>query len=300
MAEPQFIIRGVLPALVTPFHEDGAVNTAMIGKLVAHQLDQGANGFFICGSTGDGFLLTREERKLVAETVVGEVAGQAKVICHVGAISSDESAAMAADARAAGVDAVSSVPPIYYPVGLEGFVLHMQTIARASDLPVYCYYIPQLTGHSLGGDQFVEVMDQIDNLAGLKFTHSDLFLLWWILDAAGDRYSVFNGSDQMLCQGLMTGACGGIGSTYNYQTRNIVDVYDAVQAGDFEKARQAQWKANRVIQVLFRFNQYGTVERAILKLIGLDPGPPRPPRVPFPGDKLPELKKALEEVGFLG
>ncbi|MEA3365011.1 MAG: dihydrodipicolinate synthase family protein [Candidatus Hydrogenedentes bacterium] len=300
MSEPQFVIRGILPALLTPF-KDGGVNIDMLKKLVRFQLDQGCHGFFVNGSTGDGFLMTREERKSVVEAVVSEVAGQGKVIAHVGTVSSDEAAAMAIDARKAGADAVASVPPIYYPVDLEGFELHMRTIAEAADIPTYCYYIPALTGHALGGDQFVEVAERIPNLVGFKYTHSDMFLLWWILDALGDKISVFNGSDQMLLQGLITGACGGIGSTYNYQTRNIVDVYEAVEAGDLEKAREAQWRANQVVQVLFRLKGGGAaVERAILRLMGYEVGPPRPPKVPFPDEKLPALRTALEEIGFLG
>ncbi|MFO7974591.1 MAG: dihydrodipicolinate synthase family protein [Candidatus Hydrogenedentota bacterium] len=299
MSEPQFVIRGILPALLTPFKDDG-VNVEMLKKLVRFQLDQGCHGFFVNGSTGDGFLMTREERKRVVEVVVNETAGQGKVIAHVGALSSDEAAAMAVDARKAGADAVASVPPIYYPVDLEGFELHMRTIAEAADMPTYCYYIPALTGHALGGDQFVEVAQRIPNLVGFKYTHSDMFLLWWILDALGDKISVFNGSDQMLLQGLITGACGGIGSTYNYQTRNIVDVYEAIQAGDLEKARAAQWRANKVVQVLFRFKGGGVaVERAILRLMGYEVGPPRPPKVPFPEEKVPTLRHALEEIGFL-
>ena len=110
MSKPPFVIRGILPALMTPF-KDGGVDEKMLKKLVRFQLDQGCHGFFVNGSTGDGFLMTREERRRVVEVVVSEVAGQAKVIAHVGAVSSDEAAAMAVDARKAGADAVASVPP---------------------------------------------------------------------------------------------------------------------------------------------------------------------------------------------
>ncbi|HNV20450.1 MAG TPA: dihydrodipicolinate synthase family protein, partial [Candidatus Hydrogenedentes bacterium] len=77
-------------------------------------------------------------------------------------------------------------------------------------------------------------------------------------------------------------------------------VYEAVQAGDLDKAREAQWRANQVVQVLFRFKAGGVaVERAILQLMGFDVGAPRPPKVPFPDDRLPALRNALEEIGFL-
>lgn len=291
-------IRGVMPALITPYSADGSVNVAMIRKLVAFHLDQGACGFFVCGSTGEGLFLTPDERKLVARTVIETVAGQVPVIVHVGAPSTNEAVLLAKDARTAGATAVSSIPPIYYKVGLAGMMQHIRAIAAAADLPTFYYHIPQLTGVEITADQLVEAFTSVHGVVGLKFTHTDMFFLWWILDAAQGRLRVFNGSDQMLFQGLCTGACGGIGSTYNYQIRTIANVYEAVCAGDLETARQQQWKANQTIRVMFRNGPGLPCEKAIMKLIGFDVGQPRSPMVPFPDEGVPGLRRQLEEIGF--
>jgi len=291
-------IEGVMPALVTPYNTDGSVSVEMTRKLVGYLIEQGAHGFFVCGSTGEGLLLSSDERKLMVQTVVDEVAGQVPVIVHVGAPGTDMAVDLAKHAKAAGATAVSSLPPIYYRVGLDGIMKHIRRIAEAAELPTYYYHIPRLTGVELTGDELVEAFTNVPGLVGLKFTHSDMFLLWWIIETSGGQLAVLNGSDQMLFHGLSTGACGGIGSTYNYQMRTMVSIYKAVKAGNFEAAKQAQWKANQVVRVLFRNGPSTATEKAIMKLLGFDVGPTRDPMVAFPDDQLGSLQKQLEEIGF--
>ncbi len=291
-------IEGAMPALVTPYESNGNVNVEMIRRLVEFQMDQGCHGFFVCGSTGEGLLLTADERKLVARTVIETVAGHVPVIVHVGAASTREAAGLAADARAAGADAVSSIPPIYYKVGLEGMMRHISAIARAADLPTYYYHIPALTGVDLGPQELVDAFTGVDGLAGLKYTDTNMFFLWWITRGSQSGLRVFNGPDQMLFDGLCNGACGGIGSTYNYQAATMAGIFEAVKAGDLDKARTLQEKANRNIKVLFAAGSGVPCEKAILTLAGFDVGPPRSPMVPFPEARMAELRRQLELAGF--
>ena len=298
MAFPVDRIAGAFPAFITPYGPDGSVNVEMIRRLAAYHLEQGAHGFFVCGSTGEGLYLTPDERMLVARSLIETVAGQVPVIVHVGTVGTNDAVLLAKDAKKAGADAVSSLPPIYYKVGIEGMIRHIRAIAQAAELPTYYYHIPALTGVELDGDELVQAFTSVEGVAGLKFTHSDMYFLWSILDAAKGRLRVFNGADQMLFHGLATGACGGIGSTYNYQMRTIAGIYNAYKAGDIEKARELQWKANRVIRVLFRNGGNLACEKAIMKLLGFDVGPPRSPMGPFPEERLGELRRQLEEIGF--
>ncbi len=291
-------IKGVMPAFITPYDSSGAVNVSMIRRMVAWQIEQGAGGFFVCGSTGEGLLLTPDERKLVARTVIETVAGQVPVMVHVGAVSTQESAALAADARRAGAAAVSSIPPVYYKVGLAGMLQHIRGIAEAAELPTFYYHIPALTGVVLTADQLVDAFTSVPGVAGMKYTDSDMFFMWSMLDSGQGRFRVFNGSDQMLLDGLATGAIGGIGSTYNYQMRNIAGVYDAMQAGDFNRARDFQWKANAVIKVLFRNGGNLACEKAIMRLLGFDAGMPRSPMVSFPQENMDALRSQLEAIHF--
>jgi len=291
-------ITGVMPAFITPYDSSGAVNVSMIRRMVAWQIEQGACGFFVCGSTGEGLLLTPEERKLVARTVIETVAGQVPVMVHVGAVSTQESAALAADARKAGAAAVSSIPPVYYKVGLAGMLQHIRGIAEAAELPTFYYHIPALTGVYLTADELVDAFTSVPGVAGMKYTDSDMFFMWSMLDSGKGRFRVFNGSDQMLIDGLATGAIGGIGSTYNYQMKNIAGVYSAMQQGDFNQARAWQWKANAVIKVLFRNGANLACEKAIMRLLGFDTGMPRSPMVSFPAEKMDDLKRQLEAIHF--
>jgi len=291
-------IKGVMPAFITPYDRYGEVNVDMIRRMVAWQMDQGACGFFVCGSTGEGLLLTPEERKLVAETVIETVAGQVPVMVHVGAVATREAASLAAHARKIGAAAVSSIPPVYYKVGLAGMLQHIRGIAEASDLPTFYYHIPALTGVYLSADELVDAFTSVPGVAGMKYTDSDMFFLWSMLDSAKGNFRVFNGSDQMLIDGLHTGAIGGIGSTYNYQMRNIAGVYNAMLAGEFEKAREYQDKANAVIKVLFRNGANLACEKAIMRLLGFDTGMPRSPMVSFPQEKVDDLRRQLEAIHF--
>ena len=287
-----------MPAFITPYDRYGEVNVDMIRRMVAWQMDQGACGFFVCGSTGEGLLLTPEERKLVAETVIETVAGQVPVMVHVGAVATREAASLAAHARKIGAAAVSSIPPVYYKVGLAGMLQHIRGIAEASDLPTFYYHIPALTGVYLSADELVDAFTSVPGVAGMKYTDSDMFFLWSMLDSAKGNFRVFNGSDQMLIDGLHTGAIGGIGSTYNYQMRNIAGVYNAMLAGEFEKAREYQDKANAVIKVLFRNGANLACEKAIMRLLGFDTGMPRSPMVSFPQEKVDDLRRQLEAIHF--
>ncbi len=291
-------ICGVLPALMTPFGSDGSVDVDMARRLVRRQIEDGAHGFFVCGSTGEGLMMAIDERKRMAQTVIEEVAGQVPVMVHVGAVCTDHAVELAKHAKKAGAAAVSSLPPIYYRVGLAGMMAHVRAIAQAAELPTYYYHIPAITGVELTGDQLVEEFLGVEGLVGLKFTHSDMFLMWWIIDAARGRLRVLNGSDQMLFQGLCTGACGGIGSTYNYQTKTIAGIYNAFAAGDLRTARELQWKANEVIRVLFRHGANLSCEKAIMRLKGLDAGVPRSPIQTFPEQRLGALKADLDAIGF--
>jgi len=175
---------------------------------------------------------------------------------------------------------------------------HIRGIAEASDLPTFYYHIPALTGVYLSADELVDAFTSVPGVAGMKYTDSDMFFLWSMLDSAKGNFRVFNGSDQMLIDGLHTGAIGGIGSTYNYQMRNIAGVYNAMLAGEFEKAREYQDKANAVIKVLFRNGANLACEKAIMRLLGFDTGMPRSPMVSFPQEKVDDLRRQLEAIHF--
>ena len=136
------LARGIWPALVTPFTDDGsALAPERVAPLIGHLLEQGSQGFFVCGGTGEGIAMSVPERKAMAEASISAVSGQVPLILQVGATATDNAVALAQHAAQAGADAVASVAPIDRPNDLEAAVAHYAAIGAASDLPFYIYWL---------------------------------------------------------------------------------------------------------------------------------------------------------------
>jgi len=283
---------------MTPYAQDGSINFALAAELVSHYIESGCHGIFTCGSSGEGPLLTVDERKRLSQFVLDYVAGQIPVMVHVGALRTDDSVALAQHAHRIGADAVSSIPPFYYRVGFHGVLAHMRAVAEAAQMPTYLYHIPALTGVDLNAEEIVEILTSIPNGTGLKLTYSDLFMVWRINELSGGRLGVLIGHDPLLYQGLCTGADGGIGSTYSYQPETVVNVYRAFMSGDRDRSANYQNQANRVIEVLFRNGGNLSCEKAIMRLLGWEVGNPRRPFLPYPDEQLEQLKRELNDIGF--
>ena len=161
-------MKGAYSALVTPYTRDNQINVEMIGRLVEHQLANGLKGFFVGGSTGEGMLLSTDERKVLLEAVVLANRGRGKIIAHAGHVSTDESVKLARHAADTGADWVSSTAPIYFAQTFDGALYHYRRIAEASDLPfmVYAFFT------TVDPERDVRLFE-IKNLCGMKYTNID-------------------------------------------------------------------------------------------------------------------------------
>ena len=265
--------RGVFPALLTPFDKSGAVNYGALRALVRWSLDKGVNGFYVCGSTSEAFLLTNEERKKILETVRDETAGKAAVIAHVGGIGQDMAVDLARHAKAAGADAVSSVPPFYYGFSFEEIKSYYFALADVG-LPVVLYNFVPAGGAKLTMGHFTEFLSD-PRFLGVKHTSSDFFLLERLKAFRSDAV-IFNGYDEMFLSGLVAGADGGIGSTYNCMAEKYVAIEKAFRAGDIAAAQAEQKRANAVIASLL---ECGVIPgcKVLCRHLGYDLGACRKP-----------------------
>src|SRR5690349_15277787 len=126
------MIRGILPALLTPMNEDGtSVNHATLTRLVDFHIHSGVSGFFVCGGTGEGLLLRPDEREAALKTVLDAARGRAAVIAHIGTLDTPTACELAAHAAGLGVDAIAAVPPVYFKVDGDALVEHYRLIAQA-------------------------------------------------------------------------------------------------------------------------------------------------------------------------
>jgi N-acetylneuraminate lyase len=290
---------GIFPAIVSPRDADGGFGVAAFERLIDRFYVEGAQGLYVCGNTGEGYLMSAADRKLAAEVAVKMSAQCGKVIVHVGAPAESDAVELAAHAASQGVDGISSLPPYVQGYGFTDVLAYYTAIAEAgAGLPVFVYYIPVVTHRSFALDEMERLLS-IRDVAGLKFTDHNLYLMEGILNGPS-RPHVFNGHDEVLLAGLAMGAQAGIGGFYNVMPGLFVKIYEAVQSGDFDSARGLQQEVNRVIRIGLAYGGTASI-REILRWQGVDCGNPIPPTRPLGEDVSRRMRADLEaaEVGIL-
>ncbi len=294
-------IEGLIAAPYTPLNADGGLNLDAIGPMAELLHRSGVVGGFICGSTGEGVSLTVEERNALT-TRWTEVAPQGfKVIAHVGHTSIEACKTMARHAEAAGVDAIGAMAPYFLrPSNVEQLVGFCAEIAAVHEAPFYFYHIPVLTHVDLPVHEFLEqAQERIPNLAGIKFTHSDLMDLGLCLALDGGKFDIIYGSDETLLAGLALGCKGAVGSSYNFAAPLYNQLIKAFNAGDLDEARALQQKSRKLIQFVAGVTgSYHTVGKAIMGMLGVPSGPMRPPLPTLLPEQEPVIREGLEALGF--
>ena len=290
-------IRGIVPALLTPFDTEGQVDEKETRKLIRYLIDKGSSGFFTTGSTGEGLLLSLQERKQVCEIAVSECSGEVPVIAHVGALSTNDAVELAAHARTAGAAAVGSITPIYYGYGIKDIVEYYTKIGQASDLPVYVYYIPMRTGASLSLSDYLEEISAIPNLAGIKYSDNNLYLLQKIVAEIGDKLNILSGFDEILSAALMMGAHGGIGSNYNILPELFLGVYDAIQTSNIPQARDKQFRINSYVDIMLEYGGLPMLKHT-MGYRGIECGDCRPPLHALTDKEKDAIDAKITKLGF--
>lgn len=280
-------LEGIFPALVTPVNSAGEFQAKPYEQLLASVYRAGVQGVYVCGQTGEGFQLSLSDRRAATECAVRCSPPGTKVIVHVGTPTTSDAVALAKHAAAAGAHVVSSLPPVGN-YSFEEIKSYYTAIANASDLPLLIYYFPSLSPAIRTTEQVLELC-AIPNVIGLKFTDSDFFRLWAIRQTGA---VVFNGSDEMLISGLIMGANGGIGSTYNLIAGSFVELYRHASAGRWEEARRTQNRVNEFISVLLRYPIHPAIKQ-VLAWTGIDCGSCIPPRRPLSAAEQDDLRERL-------
>ena len=297
-------IKGLIDAPFTPFHADGEVNYGPIPEYAAMLVRNGLKGVFINGSSGEGYMLTEEERNKLAEAWVAAAPEGFKVIVHVGSTCVKSSRRMAEHAQAIGAWGIGAMATPFPKINrVEELVAYCGEIAAgAPGLPFYYYHIPAFNGAFLPMPAFIEAVDKsgrIPNFAGIKYTFESLYEYNKCRRYAGGKYDMLHGQDETILPCLaMGGAQGGIGGTTNYNARVLTGILDAWEKGDLEKARELQDYAQDVIDVIARFRGNIVCGKRIMKLIGLDLGPNRTPFQNLTDGEEAVVKAELEAIGF--
>lgn len=288
-------LRGVMAALLTPFDGQQKLDKESLRRLVRFNLRQGVDGLYVGGSTGEAFVQSGTERQEVLEIVAEEAKGKMTLIAHVGCVSTLESQQLARAAVGYGYDAVSAVTPFYYPFSFEEHCAHYQAIIESADgLPMVVYNIPALSGVKLTLDQ-INTLVTLPGVGALKQTSGDLFQMEQIRRAHPDLV-LYNGYDEIFASGLLAGADGGIGSTYNIMGWRYQGMVAALKVGDVAKAQQLQCECNMVIDLLIKTGVFRGLKTVLHYMDVVSVPLCRKPFAPVDEKFLPELKALAQQL----
>jgi N-acetylneuraminate lyase len=291
---------GLIAATFTPMHADGSINLDPIPAITDHLAESGMTGIYVTGSTGEGPSLSDPERRSVLEAYIRAAGDRMIVFAQVGQDSITQARELATYAKSIGAGAISAVTPTYFkPASVKALVEAMAHIAGgAPELPFYYYHIPMVTGVAFDVVEFLKLGSQrIPNLVGVKYTASTLHELQACIEFEGGRFDMLSGFDEMLLPALAVGATAAVGSTFNFAAPVYHNVLRAFAAGDLAEARRWQSKS---IDIVRAFVPYGgrEAQKAMMKMIGFDCGPARPPLMTVDGERYDMLRADLEAVGF--
>lgn len=294
-------INGYIAAPFAPMKENGDLNLDLIPEYADFLVRNGLSGVFVNGSTGEGALLTREERMSVAEKWLEVGEGKLKVVIHTGGTNIREQQILAKHAERIGAWAFAAMAPTFLaPSRNEEFVAYCKKIALAAPaLPFYYYHIPPLNNFRMSVTKFLEVADkEIPNLAGVKYTDFNIFEFERCRKIANGKFEMLWGLDEMFLDGLTYGNKAGVGGTYNHCFGLYSGMMEAFETNDLETAKKLQYQSHEFCAILGRYRGNLAGGKRMMKFIGLDCGPNRLPLQTISDEEEITMKKELEDVGF--
>lgn len=259
---------GIIPAFYACYTENQlGIDQEMTKKFTQYLIDQGVKGLYVGGSSGECIYQTVKERKETLEAVMEVAKGKITIIAHVGCNGIAESQELAKHAEGLGVDAIASIPPIYFKLPEKSIANYWNAISDAApNTDFVIYNIPQLAGVALTPSLLKEMLKN-PRVVGVKNSSEPTQDIQRWRDIFGDdqKYVVFNGPDEQLVSGLIIGASGGIGGTYATMPKLIRAAYDSVQNGQNTRARDIQ---NDICRIIYKFqeasgNLYSTMKNCI-------------------------------------
>ncbi|MGA4514358.1 N-acetylneuraminate lyase [Staphylococcus caledonicus] len=272
-------LKGLYAALLVPFDEQGQVKEEGLKQIAKNTIEtEKLDGLYVNGSSGENFLISKEQKKQIFRVVKETVGDQTNLIAQIGSLDLNEAIELGKYATELGYDALSAVTPFYYPFSFEEIKQYYFDIIEAIQNNMIIYAIPDLTGVNISIEQFGELFNH-EKVVGVKYTAPNFFLLERIRKAYPDKL-ILSGFDEMLVQAAISGVDGAIGSTYNVNGCRARQIFDLAREGKIEDAYRLQHETNDIIETVLGMGIYSTLKE-ILKSRGIDGGLPKRPFTPF-------------------
>ncbi|MSO54510.1 MAG: dihydrodipicolinate synthase family protein [Rhodospirillales bacterium] len=292
-------LKGVVPALTTPFKKDLSLDIDSFRRLVDILIEEGVHGLVATGCTGESWAIEPEEFQELFTAAVEQARGRVPIVGGCSGITPRQVIKKATMAKTAGCDAVMIQPPYYALPGEDEVFDFYKEITSAVDIPVMVYNIPRRNGINMS----VKLVDRLADLPGvfsIKESSKDFLHLSAIIRQVSDRIDVFAGYAAVLGIGAITaGAVGFVDSTAVLYGRGAVDFYDAIIAGDFEKARHLQAEMASLQDGMFGIGTFPSALKAACEFVGRPGGWTRPPIKPLDAEKRAKVHAVLTKAGLI-
>lgn len=289
-------LKGLYAALLVPFDEQGHVKEEGLRQIAKNAIEtEQLDGLYVNGSSGENFLISKEQKKQIFKIAKEAVGDQAKLIAQVGSLDLNEAIELGQYATDLGYDAISAVTPFYYPFSFEEIKQYYFDLIEATQNNMIIYAIPDLTGVNISIEQFGELFNH-EKVVGVKYTAPNFFLLERIRQAFPNKL-ILSGFDEMLVQAAISGVDGAIGSTYNINGRRARQIFNLAKEGKIEEAYQLQHDTNDIIQTVLSMGIYPTLKE-ILKSRGIDGGLPKRPFAPFKEENRSTLNDIISKYNI--
>src|SRR5688572_27195775 len=290
------VLEGCMTALVTPFR-DGRVDYDALAKLVEWQIESGIDGLVAVGTTGESATLDVKEHVDVIAHVVKIAAGRVPVIAGAGGNATTEALELTRASESAGADALLHVTPYYNRPSQEGLYRHFEAVAKATKLPIILYNVPTRTACDMLCDVVVRLA-QFDNIIGIKDATGNLVRGSELVARCGDRITILSGDDGTTFPLYAVGARGVISVVSNVAPQPMSDMWDAVKAGDWDRARKRHHEL-RVMNGLLFAEPSPAPTKAALSILGRCTVDVRLPLVAASAKLIDELRAELRTLGML-
>lgn len=290
--------KGIIPAFYACYDDEGNISKERTMALVEFLIEKGVKGLYVGGSSGECIYHSVQDRKETLEAVMEAAKGRITIIAHVACNNTKDSCELARHAEGLGVDAIATIPPIYFRLPEKAIAKYWNDISAAAPNTDYVIYnIPQLAGVALTASLFEEMLKN-PRVIGVKNSSmpiQDIQMFKRQAKMNGKDIVIFNGPDEQFVGGRLIGAEGGIGGTYGVMPEVYVKLDELIKNGEFEKARELQDAANEVTYAMCSGvgNMYAVAKAVLKKRAGLELGGVREPLL-----NLEESDEAVVEKAY--
>ena len=301
-------VRGIIPAIVTPMLDDGALDLAALRRYAGWLAEQGPVALAVNVDTGEGPHLTADEKRQTLETVAEAVEGKCKVIAGVAGPSTAQGVANARAAQAAGADALLVFPISAFlgqPLNPEIPYRYHDAIAEAVDLPLILFQLQPALGGVLFTTEILHKLITIPSVAAIKEASFDAMRFLQVkaaLESASRKITFLTGNDNFICESFILGAEGALLGFSTLGTREQVNMLAAVRRGDITEARELGARLQPLADIIFAppVTDYRARTKEALKMLGvLDNTTVRPPLLPISEAEHETIRHALQNAGLL-